>query len=391
MSKPPDQPVAALSGWTLESAYADDGPVLHPLTGANFRTFAHQYFGHGGYTVRSLRQRALAWVGQALLGPFAAVERVRWGQAIRDHRIERPPVFLIGHWRSGTTHLHNMLARDPQFGYLDLGQANMPWHMLGEKVHVARSVIAKVLPKTRGYDNVKLSLEEPQEEEWALANLNPVSLFNCYYFPADAWRHAREALFLEGLEAGQIEAFEQAYEFLVRKVSFARQGNPSSTVRIPMLKRLFPHAKFIHIVRNPYAVYRSNRAKFARLFNAFAWQDFRAVDGHRFTMEFYEAVMRRYLEDRISLRPEDLYETSYERLTEHPLDELGRIYEQLKIGGREEGLESIAGYLETIKDYRANVHTITEAQAAEVRERWGFAFEAWNYPLDPPDAISVAG
>lgn len=34
-----------------------------------------------------------------------------------------PPVFILGLWRSGTTHLHYMLSRDSRFGYLKNRQA----------------------------------------------------------------------------------------------------------------------------------------------------------------------------------------------------------------------------------------------------------------------------
>jgi len=36
---------------------------------------------------------------------------------------KKPPVFVIGHWRSGTTHLHYLLTQDEQFSYLEAFQA----------------------------------------------------------------------------------------------------------------------------------------------------------------------------------------------------------------------------------------------------------------------------
>ena len=48
----------------------------------------------------------------------------RWFQSIliaaRLKRIsfkDNPPLFVIGHWRSGTTHLHYLLAQDKRFVY----------------------------------------------------------------------------------------------------------------------------------------------------------------------------------------------------------------------------------------------------------------------------------
>ena len=293
--------------------------------------------------------------------------------------------------------MHNLLSKDPQFGYIDLAQTAMPSNMVSKKTGIGRDIIRRVIPETRGYDNVKLALHEPQEEEMALGNLNPICLYNAYYFPAQLRKHAREALFFEGVSDGEKAAFEEAYAFLVRKLSFASDGrqllfkNPPSTTRIPLLKKLYPGAKFVHIVRNPYPVYRSNVGKFARLFNAFAWQDFSNVDLHSFTIETYEDLMKRYLADRELLSEGDLFETSYEEITADPLGEISKIYDSLGIDGKPRALEHIGRYVEEIKDYKVNVHHIAEDHAKGIRERWAFSFEHWGYPLDPPADIAIGG
>src|SRR5688572_4545420 len=35
------------------------------------------------------------------------IERWRFSRCLQDVQVQ-PPVFIIGHWRSGTTHLHNL-------------------------------------------------------------------------------------------------------------------------------------------------------------------------------------------------------------------------------------------------------------------------------------------
>lgn len=383
--------------WTLDRAAAEPGPMLHPLAGANPATFFRQALGHRDFSQRSRRQRVMTWL--AFLGrlPWAGYESLRWGRAIREHRIEKPPIFLIGHWRSGTTHLHNLLSRDPQFGFLDFAETAMPYDMLGKKVEIGRYIIKKILPATRGYDNVKLALDEPQEEEMALGNLNPLCYYNTYYFPRHSHEYARKALFYEGITDAERENFEQAYAFLVRKLSYVKGGrqllfkNPASTVRIPLLKRLFPDAKFVHIVRNPFPVYRSSIGKFARLYNAFAWQDFIDIDTHRITIDTYADLMKQYLIDRQTLSDRDLFETSYEKITADPLGEISRIYDAFDIGDKNAGLAEIARYAETIRDYEPNTHLMSRAHMEEIQDRWRFSFEHWNYPLNPPEGIRIDG
>ncbi|WP_427846519.1 sulfotransferase [Aromatoleum aromaticum] len=52
---------------------------------------------------------------------------------IRDVRI-KPPIFVLGHWRSGTTHLHNLLSLDPQFAYPNFYQVTNP-RAIAPKMH----------------------------------------------------------------------------------------------------------------------------------------------------------------------------------------------------------------------------------------------------------------
>ena len=383
--------------WTLESATAKRGPALHPLAGARTPLFAKRTLLTSGLSKRSRVQRAVSLAAQLGRNPFAWYESLRWKSKFADVDPEKPVLFLIGHWRSGTTHLHNLMSRDPQFGFMTFGETALPMNMLGKKVEFARSIIDKTLPKTRGYDNVKLDLSEPQEEEMALGNLNPICYYNVYYFPQMMEIEQKRSLLMEEATPEEIEQFEDSYRFIVRKMNYAKEGkqllfkNPASTSRVAMLKRLFPNAKFINIVRNPWPVFSSSMGKFPRMLNAFAWQDFDQIDYADFTIRNYKDLMQRYSHDRdaLDLPASDLVETSYEKITADPIAEIGRIYDQLEIPNKEAGLVPIQEYAESMKSYTRNVHTISPEHAARIREEWRFAFDEWGYPLDPPVDIAI--
>ncbi|MEX2578748.1 MAG: sulfotransferase [Verrucomicrobiales bacterium] len=383
--------------WTLESAASEKAPGLHPLAGARLRVFLRHALFTPALDSRTRYQRFIAWLGQCLRFPLATIEKVKYNGAIHRQTLEKPPVFLVGHWRSGTTHLHNLMSRDLQFGYLKFTETAMPLDMLGPKVRIARRLIDRALPEDRGFDKVRLTLDEPQEEEMALGNLNPIGYYNIYYFPRDMVYHRDRSLFFEGASPSEIERFRRNYEFLVRKVSYAKFGrqllfkNPPSTTRLPMILEMFPDAKFVHIVRNPWEVYSSTRSHFPRVFNAFAWQNFQDVDIPEYTLETYEKLMRRYLEDRerLQLPGNQLVETTYEKVVADPVAEIGRIYDRLEIGGKDKGLERIAEYAETLQDYTRNAHAIEAEQADRIRDRWKFAFDAWGYDLAPPSDVDI--
>ncbi len=61
---------------------------------------------------------------------MAAIESLRYSRKLRETQITQPPVFVLGHWRSGSTLLHNLITMDPQFSFVNLYQTMFPWHFL---------------------------------------------------------------------------------------------------------------------------------------------------------------------------------------------------------------------------------------------------------------------
>lgn len=374
--------------WTIARALEEKPPLLHPLSGANFTTFWSKVAGNGPFDARSRVPRLLAAAAVMARFPFYRFQEAQWGGVIADQKIEHGPIFIVGHWRSGTTHLHNIMSQDPRFGWISFIQTVLPWDILLEKEFpIARKLIDEVLPEKRGTDNVALSVDSPQEEEWAIGNLNPLSFFNCYYFPRSYRTHFQRGVLLENTTPGERAGLEDAYGRLVKTLQLYYDGkpllfkNPSATARLPMLKRLFPNARFVHIVRNPYAVFASSLARYPRLMNAFSWQDFRDIDFESISFESYEALMQRYLRDRESIPPEDLIETSYEKLVENPRREVERIYDAFDISKDESSFEHIEAYLATLRGYEKNVHRLTRHQLDYIGKNWGFAFDAWPYEV----------
>ncbi|MDQ3566024.1 MAG: sulfotransferase [Pseudomonadota bacterium] len=60
-----------------------------------------------------------------------------------------PPLFILGHWRSGTTLLHNLLTRDTgQFAYANTYQAVNPRTFLSTEA-VNTKLFGFLVPKTQ--------------------------------------------------------------------------------------------------------------------------------------------------------------------------------------------------------------------------------------------------
>src|SRR4029077_15905771 len=77
-----------------------------------------------------------------------------------------PPLFIIGHWRSGTTYLHNLFSVDSRFAYANFSQITIPHtFLIGESILAAGS--AFFLPPDRmGVDKVAMNPHVPWEEEF---------------------------------------------------------------------------------------------------------------------------------------------------------------------------------------------------------------------------------
>ena len=78
-------------------------------------------------------------------------ERLIYKKKLKTIRIEEPPVFIIGFWRSGTTLLHSLLCQDPQAGYVTTFQGVFPNLVLTQKKWM-KAFTNRILPKKRPFD-----------------------------------------------------------------------------------------------------------------------------------------------------------------------------------------------------------------------------------------------
>jgi hypothetical protein len=87
----------------------------HPLEGMTLGDWwsllrRHRFGIDPRHWPRALVQTALS----ASNSVSARFERRTYGHGI-DATALQAPLFILGHYRSGTTHLHNLMALDPQF------------------------------------------------------------------------------------------------------------------------------------------------------------------------------------------------------------------------------------------------------------------------------------
>ena len=112
-----------------------------------------------------------------LLSLLQPLEDAKLKKLTGTAEFEDQPVFILGHWRSGTTFVHNILSLDKHFGYNTTYQTVFPNMMLFGQSFFKKNM-AFLMPDKRPTDNMELNVDLPQEEEFALSNMTTVNYYN---------------------------------------------------------------------------------------------------------------------------------------------------------------------------------------------------------------------
>ncbi|WP_433884374.1 sulfotransferase family protein [Pseudomonas vranovensis] len=364
---------------------------VHPYIGGSASNLIRNVIKHGGVSRDKLATFTLTLCGTALTLPLRLVETLRFNKAIERSRLQEDPIFILGHWRSGTTHLHNVISQDKRLGYLTTLQAIFPTCAVILSRHkLLKRMVASLLPAQRMMDNMKIGVDLPQEEEFSLSCLMTTS-HHCNHFPRTI-RESFDKYVLFQTSPDEVANWEKVYQQVIKKASFLANGkrlvlkNPYNTARIPMLLKLYPNAKFIHISRNPYNIYVSALHDFVKEAEEMALQEFTNEDFSELCYSLYGKIMNAYWDARDLVPPGNLVEVSYEDFDEDPLNEVKRIYQTLDLPLEPAVLKDIEAYLASIAGYKKNKYTYSEQQARAIEANWGFALEKMKYSL-PPDIV----
>jgi hypothetical protein len=141
---------------------------------------------------------------------------------------------------------------------------------------------------------------------------------------------------------------------------------------------LFPDAKFVHIHRDPFEVFRSAE-HWSRTLDANdnATDDARVDALLRSYAEIHEAFFR----DREQLPGGSYCEVAFADLERDPLGEMRRVYTTLDLPSFEVAEPRLRAYLSTISSYAKNRHHgLPPDLRARIATAWRRSFEEWGYP-----------
>lgn len=296
------------------------------------------------------------------------------------------PIFILGHWRSGTTYLQKALCAINGFNFVSVADVTTS---SGSKLisiifRFFISTLFSIIKIEDKFQRVRFTAQMPMEE------MHAMMFNNCYHtsswafiFPNKAKQYFKNYLF-DPINEGQ-KQMDINYKNIVENIiTKKKQPNylilksPENTARIKRLLALYPNAKFIYIHRNPYDVYQSCLRFWEIIGNDFSVQKFSDETKRELILYTYKEMMKGYLEQRVLLSNNNLVEIEYDILRSAPQEIIVNALNKLGLM-QESYNDDIKKFLSQtdIKGYKVNQYNSDTEIAAMLANEWEIGYKLW--------------
>eukprot|EP00049_Salpingoeca_infusionum_P000824 m.42624 g.42624 ORF g.42624 m.42624 type:complete len:373 (-) comp10715_c0_seq1:324-1442(-) len=315
------------------------------------------------------------------------LQQAVYGGRVAATSIPPRPVFVLGHPRTGTTLLHNLLAADHEhFLAPTTLQAGFPAASL--LIAPIKFLFRGVIDETRPMDNMALSLDTPQEDELAYNVLSGgLSMYAPLAFMS-AEPEFRKYFDMQDVPKQDRQTYVNTMLNFLKTVSLSSNGrrlvlkSPTHTAKIQLILQLFPDAQFIYIHRDPYRVYASAKHMAE---STYCFSDLTCPteeQTNEFILNQFVTLHNRYVEDRKLIPDGNLVEVSFDELAQDPVSCLKRVYTTLGWPHFEASKKHLAMHCDQISGYKRNAFQALDPQLAQVvADRWQAAFHEYGYNM----------
>ena len=362
-----------------------DPVIAHQLTIAHFHIWLRLLLRHG-ISIKHIGKALIITVVSLLLIPIHIINSGIIMLKGRKTKLASDPVFIIGHWRSGTTLLHYLLSKDEKFGYLTYYQGFVPTLcFIGG--NFLKRLIAYIIPERRPQDDVHLHADLPTEEENPLATFSLESASLSFYFPKEEQYYDKYVLF-QDTSPIEKSKWKRAYHSLMHQIQLRFPGktllikNPHNTGRIKELIELYPKAKFIYLYRNPYEVFPSTLLMYNKVVRTQYLQNYSHQETEQKIFYYFKTILKRYFETRDLIPSDQLIELNYHDFVSEPIRHIERIYDSWNWKMDESTSAALENYLEARKNYKANKHKLTDSIHRQINRDLDFVFEQHDFQLE---------
>lgn len=344
----------------------------------------YQLAKRSGFRVHPLRWGLAGTVtGMTIFN--SVLERItsaRTRDQVRNTPLVADPIFVLGHWRSGTTLLHELMSCDSRFATPTTFQCFAANHFLLTESWLPK-LLWFIMPSKRPMDNVKTGWDLPQEDEFALCSLGSPSPYLRIAFPNEPHRYL-EYLDLVGLPQEEKAAWQSSLNRFLHSLTVAHRKqlilkSPTHTARIGPLWEMFPKAKFLHIVRDPMSVFPSTMNLWQVLDEAQGLQ----IPHHRglkeYVLQAFEQMYDAFESQRQHVPSDQVYDLRYEDLVASPIEKMREAYDALSLGSFENIEPALRKMLDAKQGYSTNRYELDEETRSEVMSRWSDFATRYGY------------
>lgn len=305
---------------------------------------------------------------------LALTQYVLFEKRIRETQLTSPPIFVLGHWRSGTTLLHELLTLDQRYTSPTTLQCFVPAHFLLTEGMVTRFG-GFLLPDKRPMDNMKAGWSLPQEDEFALMNLGAPTPYTHMMFPQHDFVE-EGTLSAETFPPEKLGEWKRLLDWFLKAITYKHQKpiilkSPPHTGRIKILREMYPDAKFIHISRDPRKLYPSTMK---------LWRSLEQVQGLQkptpddklqgFVLRCLSSMYDSFEKGRVGLSDNQIIDVKYEDLAADSISVVERIYDQLELGNFEAIRQPLLARKESEKEYKTNKFGMPPETERMVLDAW---------------------
>ena len=314
---------------------------------------------------------------------FALLQRLFWNKKIAETKIEHPPIFIIGHWRSGTTLMHELITLDTSKTYPTNYQAFVPHHFLVTST-VLSPLINLLVPKRRPMDDMALQASAPQEDDFALISLGAPSPYRKIAFSKNR-NNDHLQLNLQSADPTVVAKVKSALKYFYRALTLKTGKqlvlkSPPHTGRIKQLAEWFPGAKFIHMSRHPYKMVPSAIRTWKLLEDTQGYQYNREPEHWKeYVFTCKDLMYDAYSAFKSELPPEQLVEVQFEELIKNPKQEITRVYAELGLQGGDALAEKVGDYFQQRKSYKTLRAPLEEELKTEIDRHWESYLKEFGY------------
>jgi omega-hydroxy-beta-dihydromenaquinone-9 sulfotransferase len=358
----------------------------HPLMGISFHNWMRVLAVDNFRIHLFFLPKVLFMTGATILNaPFQLFEYLKYSRKIKK-QVVKAPVFILGHPRSGTTYLHYLMSKDEQFAYCTVYDAILP-HIFLSGGKLFKNMIASSLPPTRPQDDVKVTIDSPKEEEFAMASISRTSYMFGFYFPRKAQKQFERSVLFSHKQK-DADHWKKHFDFFLKKLTLKNNGkplllkSPANTGRVKEILELYPDAKFIHIHRDPHEVYRSTVRLYEKIIPITSFQAANEGEMHQYIIDSYRMMYEKYLKNIENLNENQLVEISFKDLEANPISELEKAYQDLGLGGFVSAVDAILAEVKSSSDYKKNTYKpLDDSTETLLKKEWGTVAAKMGYSL----------